>query len=141
MAAEHATSPEIVGTDVLAFVEQLRSTGLVTCEHAGGSCGSGGGGSTARVTLTAAEFLDPVTPEAFFREDWERKALLLQRNHPGFFDRILTLADLDRHLQSRQLRAEFFRMVRRGEEIRGAQYLLSKGSSTWFVDLEKTYAL
>jgi ribosomal protein L16 Arg81 hydroxylase len=40
------------------------------------------------------ELIAPIDPDAFFRDTWEKKTLVLSRNAPDFYSRILTMRDV-----------------------------------------------
>ncbi len=96
-------------------------------------------------TLTAAQFLAPITPAEFFRTSWEQRPLVLSRNQPGFYDAVLTLADLDRYFQSAQVPAQYLRMVSRGEDIPASKWAkfehFENGSALEVMVPEKLLAL
>lgn len=48
--------------------------------------------------MTFADVLAPVSVESFIRDYFEKKPLILHREDGGYFDRLLTLDDIDRHL-------------------------------------------
>jgi len=67
--------------------------------------------------------LDPVGPEAFLAEHWERKPLLVERGgEPGRFDGILAMADVERLACETGLRTPAFRLVRDGAPLPAAGY-------------------
>lgn len=72
--------------------------------------------------LTFAQLLAPVAVTEFFSTYWERHHLHVRRDKPGFFDAVVSVADLDRHLQSRQLPAAFLNVVRKGTGIPFTQW-------------------
>ena len=96
-------------------------------------------------TLTATQFLAPIPPEEFFRTYWEKRSLVVSRNQPGFYDAVLTLADLDQHFQSDQVPAQYLRMVSKGEEIPASKWAkfehFENGSALEVMVLEKLLAL
>ncbi|MEY2880517.1 MAG: hypothetical protein RLZZ15_2897 [Verrucomicrobiota bacterium] len=98
----------------------------------------------APAPLSAAALFAPFAPADFFRDHWERRPLLLERARPGFYDSILTLADLDRHFQSRQLPAQYFRVMDRGVEIDRARWArhtrFQDGSALHVVEPERLLA-
>lgn len=72
---------------------------------------------STRPTLNATQMLAPIPVDQFFADYWEQRTLLIPRNQVGYYDSVLTLADLDQHLQSRQLPAHFFRIVNKGDPV------------------------
>lgn len=72
---------------------------------------------STRPTLNATQLLAPIPVDQFFSDYWEQRTLLIPRNQAGYYDSVLTVGDLDQHLQSRQLPAHFFRVVRKSEPV------------------------
>ncbi len=66
--------------------------------------------------------LGPVAPEAFFEEHWERKPLVVSRNDPGRFEKILSLADVERIVCQTAIRTPAIRLVRDGAPIPAVSY-------------------
>ena len=69
-----------------------------------------------------AELIAPVSIRSFFDEYWERRSLHVERNIQNYYEPILSLCDLDAHLQSRQIPAAFVRVVRQGQTIPPADW-------------------
>ncbi|HEY4592363.1 MAG TPA: cupin domain-containing protein [Thermoanaerobaculia bacterium] len=44
--------------------------------------------------------IDPVTPDAFFKDYWEKQHLHLERNRPSLYDDLFSLGDVDRWILS-----------------------------------------
>ena len=56
-------------------------------------------------TATSLEWLiNPTRPEAFFSDYWEKQALVIKRQQPGFFSSLLSLDEVDRVLTTLDLR-------------------------------------
>ena len=72
---------------------------------------------TASQTFSPAELLAPITVAEFFANYWEQRPLRVERNQPGFYDAILSVEALDRHLLSRQLPACFINVVRDAQPV------------------------
>jgi hypothetical protein len=66
--------------------------------------------------------LDPVSPEAFLAEHWERRPLVVERSEPGRFDGILSTAAVERLVCETGLRAPAFRLVRDGSPLPASSY-------------------
>ena len=69
--------------------------------------------SAGAVALT----LDPTALDDFLAERWDREPLLVQRDEPGRFDRILSAADAERIACATGVRAPAFRLVRDGAQV------------------------
>jgi ribosomal protein L16 Arg81 hydroxylase len=61
--------------------------------------------------------LEPVGPEEFFEEHWERKPLVVARDEAGRFDDLLSTGDVERLVCSGGLRFPAFRLVKQGAQI------------------------
>jgi ribosomal protein L16 Arg81 hydroxylase len=68
------------------------------------------------------ELIHPVTPETFAGDYWEQRPLILQRDDPGYYADLLTLADLDGILASMSVPESSVRLANRG-------------TTTWLPDL------
>lgn len=67
--------------------------------------------------LTFAQLVAPMAVTEFFSTHWEQRHLHVRRDLPGFYDSVVSVMDLDRHLQSRQLPAAFLNVVRQGAKV------------------------
>jgi hypothetical protein len=63
--------------------------------------------------------IDPIAPERFLEEHWERKPLVVPRGEEGRFDDLLSLRDVERLVTSTGLRTPGFRLVKAGESPSG----------------------
>jgi hypothetical protein len=63
--------------------------------------------------------IDPVAPEQFLEEYWERKPLVVPRAEEGRFDDLLSLRDVERLVTETGLRTPAFRLVQAGESPSG----------------------
>jgi hypothetical protein len=63
--------------------------------------------------------IEPVTPEQFLEEYWERKPLVVPRAEEGRFDGLLSLRDVERLVTESGLRTPGFRLVKAGESPSG----------------------
>lgn len=56
-------------------------------------------------TATSLEWLiNPIGPQVFFSDYWEKQALVIKRQQPGFFSSLLSLDEVDRVLTTLDLR-------------------------------------
>jgi ribosomal protein L16 Arg81 hydroxylase len=69
--------------------------------------------------------IDPVSPEEFLDEHWERKPLVVARDEEGRFNDLLSAADVERLLCSGGLRYPGFRLVKAGEKLDVGSYTKS----------------
>jgi ribosomal protein L16 Arg81 hydroxylase len=79
------------------------------------------------MTLTNGfpELISPIAPETFAGDYWEQRPLLVQRDDPGYYDGLLTLADLDGILASMSVPETSIRLANRG-------------TTTWLRDLAQS---
>jgi mannose-6-phosphate isomerase-like protein (cupin superfamily) len=83
--------------------------------------------------------LDPVLPTTFFREFYEREPLLIQRQQPGKFEALLTIADIDRYLAtSTPCRPDVF-LVDAARELKPEDYAFPEPPGR--IDLPRAYQL
>ena len=83
--------------------------------------------------------LDPVLPTTFFREFYERKPLLIQRQQPAKFRALLTIADVDRYLAtSTPCRPDVF-LVDAARELKPEDYAFPEPPGR--IDLPRAYQL
>jgi hypothetical protein len=66
--------------------------------------------------------IEPVAPEQFLAEHWERRPLHVGRREPARFDDLLSLRDAERLVTEPGLRFPAFRLVRAGEKLRESDY-------------------
>ena len=59
--------------------------------------------------------LDPISPDAFAREYWERRPLLVERNDPTYYETLLTLANVDDILSTSSAHSGQLQAVRDGK--------------------------
>jgi mannose-6-phosphate isomerase-like protein (cupin superfamily) len=83
--------------------------------------------------------IDPVLPTTFFREFYERKPLLIQRQQPAKFEALLTIADIDRYLAtSTPCRPDVF-LVDAARELKPEDYAFPEPPGR--IDLPRAYQL
>jgi ribosomal protein L16 Arg81 hydroxylase len=75
-----------------------------------------GKAASERPCLELSRLLHPVDLSLFWREHWERKPLLVQRNDPGYYADLLTLDDVDRLLTLSGVQLDNLRVVVDGRE-------------------------
>lgn len=78
---------------------------------------NGRAASEGRPALSFADLISPLSVEEFHRDHWERRHLVLRRDDPHFYDRLLTLSDLDEILAQSSLRSSDLRIVNQGKEL------------------------
>ena len=74
-----------------------------------------------------ARVLQPVTPEAFFAETYERRHLAIHREDRDWFSDLMSADDIDRAVSDLGLRAENLNLVKTGEGIEKASYTFETG--------------
>jgi ribosomal protein L16 Arg81 hydroxylase len=58
--------------------------------------------------------LSPLGTERFFAEHWERQPLLLERGESGYYDSLLTLADVEQYISRGDARSPAIRLAKGG---------------------------
>ena len=83
--------------------------------------------------------IDPIAPEAFFAEYYEKKPLLIEGGHPAKFSPLLSVAAIDRFLAgSTPYHPEVF-LVDAARDLNAADYTMADGSGR--IDLPRAYQL
>ena len=77
---------------------------------------------TARTLRALARSVEPVEPDRFLEDYWERRPLLVPRNEDGRFDDLLSQAEAERLVSSTGLRYPAVRVVKEGEKIPVSSY-------------------
>jgi bifunctional lysine-specific demethylase and histidyl-hydroxylase NO66 len=72
---------------------------------------------TARTRSALALCVEPVEPDRFLEEYWERRPLLVPRGEEGRFDDLFSLDEAERLVSSTGLRYPAIRVVKEGEKI------------------------
>jgi lysine-specific demethylase/histidyl-hydroxylase NO66 len=72
---------------------------------------------TARTHSALGRCVEPVEPDRFLQEYWERRPLLVPRGEDGCFDDLLSQAEAERLVSSTGLRYPALRVVKEGEKI------------------------
>ena len=70
-----------------------------------------------RPVLSFKEIIDPVSPELFFKEYYEKKFLHVSRNNPLYFNNVLNVDDIGLHLQNKLLRLPTISLVNNGNMV------------------------
>lgn len=74
-----------------------------------------------------ARVIAPITPDVFLEEYFEKKHLVIRRDDPGYFDGLLSVADIDHVLTTQMLHGEDMQMVRTGKGVPQEDYLMPSG--------------
>ena len=69
------------------------------------------------MTFNLRRLIDPVSPEVFVRQYWEKRPLLIHRSDGDYYRPLLSLPDVDRLLSTSSIRPPQTRVLRNGEEI------------------------
>lgn len=97
------------------------------------------GRSRGTAIFDLRRLIDPIDPETFKRQYWEKRPLVVRRGRPDYYRGLLSLPDVDRALSISSIWSSQIRVLRDGNDIPPAQ--LGKdgllGSAT---DLESLYA-
>jgi ribosomal protein L16 Arg81 hydroxylase len=72
---------------------------------------------TGRTLRALARCVEPVEPDRFLEDYWERRPLLVPRGEEGRFDDLLSQAEVERLVSSTGLRYPAVRLVKEGETI------------------------
>ena len=72
--------------------------------------------------------IDPVTPDVFFRDYFEQKHLVIRREDRGYYDGLLSMADIDQVLTQMQLSTENLQMVKTGRAYAPDDYSMPNGT-------------
>jgi ribosomal protein L16 Arg81 hydroxylase len=63
-----------------------------------------------------ARLIEPVTPASFKSDYWEKRPLIIARREPSYYERLLTLSDVDHILAHSSIRPSEIRIVRNGRD-------------------------
>jgi cupin superfamily protein len=66
--------------------------------------------------------LEPVAPDVFLAEHWQRRPLVVARDEPGRFDAVLSSADVERLICDTAIRSPAFRLVKDGAQLPPSTY-------------------
>ncbi|HYN88955.1 MAG TPA: cupin domain-containing protein [Ardenticatenaceae bacterium] len=83
-----------------------------------------------------ARMIAPIEPGEFFDEFWEKRPLIVARNQPDYYSKLLSMCDLDRMLASSELRHPTLRLIKRDSSVALQRY----ASDTGIADIEKVLA-
>jgi hypothetical protein len=78
--------------------------------------------AVAKPTGALGLTFEPIAPEVFLVEHWQRRPLLVARDEPGRFDAILSRADVEQLICATGLRSPAFRLVRDGAQLPPSTY-------------------
>ena len=82
--------------------------------------------------------IQPVTLESFKSEYWEKRPLIIARKEPSYYERLLTLSDVDHILAHSSIRSSDIRIVRNGQDT-PLMNLTSEGANLSEGSLEALY--
>jgi lysine-specific demethylase/histidyl-hydroxylase NO66 len=66
--------------------------------------------------------LEPVAPDVFLAEHWQRRPLVVARGEPGRFDAVLSPADVEHLICDTAIRTPAFRLVKDGAQLPPSTY-------------------
>src|SRR5262245_36302544 len=93
------------------------------------------------MTFSFAWLLEPVTPEAFFAEHYERLPLLIARGEPARYATLLSLAGIDRFLASTSPCHPDVFLVDAARKLGAEDYTLAEPEGAGQLDLPRAYEL
>jgi ribosomal protein L16 Arg81 hydroxylase len=110
-----------------------------TIYTAGGPSGVGARrGAPDHPSFDLARLIQPVTLESFKSEYWEKRPLIIARREPSYYERLLTLADVDHILAHSSIRSPEIRIVRNGQDT-PLSHLTAEGANLSEGRLEALY--
>ena len=93
------------------------------------------------MTLSFEWLLEPITPQAFFAESYERQPLLIARSEPRRFEPILNLSAIDRFLATTSPCHPDVFLVDAARKLDAADYTLADPDAAGQLDLSRVYEL
>lgn len=75
-----------------------------------------------KVGFDLAKMISPLDSRQFFEEYWEQNMLLIPRENSGFYNELLTMADIDRIISTSGLRYPSLTMVKSGVSIPSSKF-------------------
>jgi JmjC domain len=93
------------------------------------------------MTFSFAWLLDPVTPQAFFAEYYERQPLLIARREPSRYAGLLSLAGIDRFLATTSPCHPDVFLVDAARKLGAEDYTLAEPEGAGRLDLPRVYEL
>lgn len=96
-------------------------------------------------TVSFAYLIAPLLPDDFFANYWEKKTFFNPRNQPGYYDRILSVSDIDAFLWQQNLMPESMKLMQNGTEISQSGWTrtdtLINGNRKTVVNPDKVFSL
>lgn len=88
--------------------------------------------------------LDPIDSDFFFKNHYEKKPLVIKRQHPSYYDSILTIEDINSFLAQAHLFYPMVRVVKASEKVPSANYSYfisspNSGLSENIIDKDKLF--
>jgi ribosomal protein L16 Arg81 hydroxylase len=93
------------------------------------------------MTLSFEWLLEPITPQAFFAQYYERQPLLVARGEPRRFEALLTLGAIDRFLATTSPRHPDVFLVDAARKLSAEDYTLAEPDGNGELDLPRLYEL
>src|ERR1039457_6833793 len=89
-------------------------------------------------TVPSLEWLiNPISPDQFFENYWEKRTLVVRRNQPGYFHGLLTLDEVDRVIPTLDRRYPDIILKNASQAVTAADYTV-RGN---VLDVAKVYQL
>jgi mannose-6-phosphate isomerase-like protein (cupin superfamily) len=89
--------------------------------------------------LSFAWLIDPITPETFFRDHYEKAPLLIGRNDPARFASLLSIAAIDRYLATTSPCHPGVFLVDAARDLKPEDYTLANADTDGLLDLPRVY--
>ncbi|MCA2011325.1 cupin domain-containing protein [Cereibacter sphaeroides] len=83
--------------------------------------------TAAQPPVDFAEAIAPLTTEAFFQKHFEKTHLVIRREDPDYYTRLLSLPDIDRVLTQMLIPAEDIKLVQKGRTFTDDDYIMPSG--------------
>ena len=85
--------------------------------------------------------IDPIKPETFFKDYYERKPLLIARDEPGRFERLLSIGSIDRFLATTSASYPDVFLVDAARPLNSEDYTLATPQQEGRLNLARVYEL
>ncbi|MBN8290417.1 hypothetical protein JI664_00415 [Rhodobacter sp. NTK016B] len=83
--------------------------------------------TAAPAAMDFATAIAPVTPDTFFAEYFEKKHLVIRRDDPDYYSRVLSLGDIDQVLTQMQIPGDELNLVQKDRTITNDDYITPNG--------------
>jgi ribosomal protein L16 Arg81 hydroxylase len=80
------------------------------------------GGSVNIEGFDFTRLIQPISPDDFFAEYWEKKPLLIQRHDPGYYQSLISYQDMENYISRTDARYPAIKLVKKGATYFDAFY-------------------